>query len=147
MILGMCFSVPEQVNAAESDEVYVDGSYLTEEEESSVIIYPMMRGVYLSQGTGTITSSGNQTVSCYGSTTANTVVSKVYVGISLQYYNTSTETWVTVATASDTEYDAYYAYISKTYTVTGGYYYRVKTQHWAASDYATGITSGIWIAK
>lgn len=145
LVLGICISVPSVAQAEEATEVYIDDSDSSDEEQSTVILYPTLRGVYLLKGTGTLTVPFNATVGCYGTTTANYAVYKVYVGVSLEYY--SNGTWTSVATFSETEYNDYFVSAYKLYSVTGGYYYRVKTEHWAATDWTMGATNGIWVSK
>lgn len=147
-IIGMCLSVPSVAQAEEaSEEIYVDGSYLTEDSESSVTVYPRLRGVYLLKGTGTITVPGSNLVGCYGTTSATTVVTKVSVSVTLERYVSGS--WVTVGGgyASNSAYNTNYVSVYKGMSVTGGYYYRVVTSHWANSEWTMGATDGVWVVK
>lgn len=146
LALGLYLVAPSTaLEVKASEDVAEDGTILTEDEESSVIVYPRMRGVYLLQGTGSITCPGNGLAGCYGSTAANYAVSKIYIGIKLEKYVSGS--WYSLATATTTEYNDDYVSIYKLYSVTGGAYYRVTTEHWAATDWTMGVTSGIWIAQ
>lgn len=147
LVLGMSIAVPNVAQAEEATEVgtYVDGSYLTTDTESSVEVYPRLRGVYLLKGTGSITVPGNGLVGCYGTTTATTTVSKVAVGVTLERY--SNGSWTTVTGWTNTAYNTNFVSLYKGQTVTGGYYYRVTTVNTAASEWSMGVTSGVWVVK
>ncbi len=146
LVVGMAMAVPNVAQAEELVEsTYVGESELTHDSESTVIVYPRLRGVYLSQGTGTITVPGTGLVGCAGSTAANFSVSSVYIGITLERYVSGS--WYTVSSWSQSASNTNYVSIYKVASVTGGYYYRVRTTHYAASDFAMGSTNGVWVAK
>ncbi len=147
LVLGMSVAVPNVAQAEEATEVgtYVDGSYLTPDTESSVEVYPRLRGVYLLKGTGTITVPGNGLVGCYGSTAATMVVSKVAVAVTLERYVNGA--WYSVTSWTNTAYNTNYVSLYKGQSVTGGYYYRVTTINTAASEWSMGVTDGVWVVK
>ncbi len=146
LVVGLYLMAPSTaLEVKASEAVAEDGTLLTDEDESSVIVYPRMRGVYLLKGTCSITCPGNGLAGAYGSTAANFAVSKIYIGIKLEKYDDGD--WYGVATATNTEYNDDYVSIYKLYSVTGGAYYRVTSEHWAASDWTAAATDGIWIAK
>lgn len=146
VIMSMGLVVPNEVQASETTEVvYVDGSALTEDKESSFTVYPRMRGVYLLQGTGTITVPGSGLVGCSASTTATGVVSKLSVGVRLERYVNGS--WTSVSAWNNTAYNTYVVSTYKGVSVTGGYYYRVVAEHSVLTDWTMGATSGVWVAK
>lgn len=146
LVVGMSMVIPNVVQAEELVvSTYVGESELTHDGESTVIVYPRLKGVYLSQGTASITVPGTALVGCYGTTAANFVVSSVYVAVTLERYVSGS--WYTVTTWTQTATNTNYVSLYKGASVTGGYYYRVKTTHYAASDYAMGVTNGVWVTK
>lgn len=150
MIIALAMGTSPVAYAAEVSEetnveVATDGTLLTHEEESSFTVYPRLRGVYLLKGTGTLTVPGNGLVGCYGTTTATMSVSKISISVRLERYVSGT--WVGVSSWSNVGYNTNYISTYKGFSVTGGYYYRVVTEHWAATDWTMGSTSGIWVAK
>lgn len=142
MIMMVCglFLLPMEVKAAE----VVDGSELTMDEESSVTAYSLTRGVYLLEGTATITKPFTGWAGCFGTTTAHTAVYKIGVSVVLQEYVSGS--WVSVDGWTVYEYDDYYISSYKAIQVDGGTYYRVKTSHYAATDSTMIATNGIWIS-
>lgn len=127
----------------------VDGSLLTEELEAEGIAYPRLRGVYLSRGSGSIVLTGKRTVQVGGSTTAYQSVGKIKVKLYLQRLEGGS--WITVQTWGPvTVYNDYYVSTAHTYSVTGGYYYRVAGVHSIITGSTTeaigSYTDGIWVS-
>ena len=79
-----------------------------------------------------------------GSTVAHHTVNQIGLSIRVDRYINGG--WVSYTGWTHNLYNTYYAASSKIITVPRGYYYRVVTDHWAASDTAMGSTDGIWIA-
>ena len=124
----------------------VDDSLLTEELEAEGIAYPKVRGAYLSSGSGHISIVGTRQVNVSGSTSAYQKVDKIKVTLYLQRLENGS--WVHVTTLGPkTNTNANYVSNSKTYSVTGGYYYRVYGGHTViengASEAMTSFTNGI----
>lgn len=148
MMLTLFVVTPTQVEASEvesTEDVLVDGSYLTTDTESTVTVYPRARGVYLLSGSGTITQQSTKVVGVAASTTATMSVSLVKATATLQRYVSGT--WVSVETWESTAYNTNYASLFLQTAVTGGYYYRVLANHWAYTEWTQSATNGIWIAS
>lgn len=139
---------PISVEASESDEVstIIDGSELLDEsvEESSEEYYSRLRGVYLMKGSGMISKVSSTMVAANGSTTAHSVVDSITVYVYVERYTGSG--WTTVSSWGVTEYNDYYVSTTKFVTVTSGYYYRVRSFHYAGGESTSGSTNGIKIA-
>lgn len=150
IILGTLITVnittPFITEASEdfSDTTYVDGSYLTEEDESSVVIYPRTRGVYLLEGAGAITRPFTGIAGCIGSTTATKTVSRIAINVVLQRYEDGK--WYGVEAWNEYTYNDFYISIYEVMEVEGGYYYRVETTHTAYTDVTMGATNGVWFS-
>lgn len=139
------------IYASAADELLgtvVDGSLLTNETEAESIVYPRARGSFLSSGTGYISIVGPRSVRVSGSTTTYMTVNKVKVTLYLQRLENGR--WVHVTTLGPkTAYNDYYVSNSNTYSVAGGYYYRVYGGHTAikgsSSEALTSFTNGVWV--
>ena len=138
-----------QVSAADSRlGTVVDGSLLLDDKAAEYRVDSLARGSILSNGTGKITVTGARTVNATGTTKAHYAVDRVTVNLFVQ--KLSNNTWVNAVTVpSKTLYNNYYVSQSKSYTVSGGYYYRVKGNHIAVDgdiyESTASATDGIWI--
>lgn len=138
-----------QVSAADSRlGTVVDGSLLLDGTVAEYRVDSLARGSILSNGTGKITVTGARTVNAAGTTKAHYAVDRVTVNLFVQ--KLSGNTWVNAVTVpSKTLYNNYYVSQSKNYTVSGGYYYRVRGSHIAVDgdiyESTASYTNGIWI--
>lgn len=55
--------------------------------------------------------------------------------------------WVRVNSWTQTNDNAFSAMISKSVTVGSGYYYRVRSHHYASTDSSTSYTDALWIGN
>lgn len=144
MIFGMI-----QVSAADERlGTVVDGSLLTDESNVETIVYGRMRGTYLNCGTGGLTVKGFRTVNIAGSTNAHQVVDKINLSLLLQ--RLVGNSWVTVNTYGPiSKYNTYTISGSATFSISGGYYYRVVGSHSVIENGTTEAVSscsnGVWI--
>lgn len=100
-------------------------------------------GVYLSDGYSIINKVSSTKVGAGGSTNA-AVQCKVSITCYLER-KSSSGSWVRVTSFSTTNASAYIAMASKTVTVSSGYYYRVRSTHYAGSDTAASYTSALLV--
>lgn len=125
----------------------IDGSRLTDEQESESIIYNRTRGNFLNSGVARLTDMGGGTVNSYGAVVGAVVCDKMVLEMTLQRLEGST--WVTVKTYSNTNYNT--SLLTKSYnlSVKKGYYYRLKAACVAfeggTSESQMPVTNGIWI--
>ena len=152
-------SVSKVFAADENLGKVVDGSVLTEDEESEAIldqdtiIYVgedddigiMPYGTYLLDGTASIKNAGNGKVTASGVTTAHKSCA-LKLTVVLQKYNSSTGTWGNVTSWTVTKSSGTYLSSSKTISVTKGYYYRVRCGHSAGGEAGYSTTNGIKIS-
>lgn len=150
MLMLVCLVMSNLQVMAADDRLgtVVDGSLLTEDSTAEGIAYPKARGLYLSSGTGRLTIQSSRTVCMSGSTNAYQSVDEIKVTLMLQRLEGNS--WATVATLGPkTAYNTYTVSNSKTYSVTGGYYYRVKGSHvvneGSTSEAVASCSSAIWV--
>ena len=144
---------------ADDTGVYVDGSWLTEDSESTTEdLFDFTREVldenmpvpyttYLYGGTATITDVGGGKVNLYANTKAAVTCDTVKVDIYLQYYDDGA--WVYVNNFNYTVKNTSYISRSRTVSVTKGRYYRIKCYHAitknGVKESCTSVTNGIKI--
>lgn len=148
VMLLVCFMASMVLVSAESTETVVDGSKLTHELQAEGIAYPVLRGKYFNNGGGNITVTGYRQVMITGDTVARQNVDSVKVTIHLQRLEGGS--WVTIASYGPTvKYNTYFVSASRTYSVTGGYYYRMTGSHTVIEngefESAASATDGIWV--
>lgn len=101
-------------------------------------------GVYLSDGYSIINKISSTKVGAGGCTNAAVQCSVSVTAILERKVNGS---WVRVTSWTQTNANSYYAVISKSVTVASGYYYRVRSHHYASSDSATSYTGALWVGN
>lgn len=102
-------------------------------------------GVYLASGNSVINKISSSKVGAGGTTNA---AKKCNVSItSILERKNSSGSWERVISWTQDNTNAYYAVISKSVTVPSGYYYRVRSYHYASTDSATSYTNALWIGN
>lgn len=127
---------------AEEQTTYEDDD-VTTDSYSEGIASPLTRGIYLKSGISSISDAGNSKITVCGKTTAQKVVSEVYVGVRVQRKEGGQ--WASYTSWSATKKNDFYVSSTKTFKVPGGYYYRAYCDHAANSDFSDSYTNGIWI--
>jgi hypothetical protein len=146
----LCFIFGD-LNVQAADELLgtvVDGSVLTDELEVESTVYPLMRGSYLSSGSGTLKIAGTGKVTIAGNTCAYQTVDEISVTLYLQQLKNGS--WVHVTTLGPKKaYNTSYVSNSGTFTVTRGYYYRVTGAHVAikgdTADALSSFTNALYV--
>ena len=100
-------------------------------------------GVYFSDGYSIINKISSTKVGAGGATSAN-VKCTVQVNSILER-KTSSGSWARVTSWLQTNENAYTAIISKSVTVSTGYYYRVRSYHTAGGDSASSSTDALYM--
>lgn len=151
IIMLFCFAVSGlHVYAAENrvGEI-VDGSTLTDEMEVEYREYSRARGTYLASGTGRVTNLGGRQVYVSGGTNCHRVSDEVKVTLHLQRLEGGS--WVnTGQVVTGISYNTYEVSAGNTFSVTGGYYYRVYGTHTAkkgsTSESCSSYSDGLWVS-
>lgn len=101
-------------------------------------------GVYLSSGQSIINKISSTKVGAGGVTNAAVQCTVKVTSILERKVNGS---WVRVNSWTQTNTNASYAMISKSVTVASGYYYRVRSHHYASTDSSTSYTGALWVGN
>lgn len=129
--------------AVESEDI--DMSCLMTEDALTGYADNMTWGVYLASGTSTINKISSSKVGAGGTTNA---AKKCTVRItSILERKNSSGSWERVISWTQTNENSFNAMISKSVTVPSGYYYRVRSYHYASSDSATSYTNALWVGN
>ena len=124
----------------------VSGQMVSATEESvEQIGYIMVqpRGVYLQGGFSKISKVGDGKITAGGNTSAQKVVSEVSINVNVERKVNGSWKHYTSWTATKNNAIAVTSY--KTLTVPKGYYYRVRSVHYANSDVSSSATGGYYI--
>lgn len=127
----------------------VDGSVLTDETEATYGEPSKTKGTYLSSGSGSITNLGGRQVYISGRTNCYRTSDEVRVSLILQRLEGNS--WVYVNSVGPVSaYNTYKVSTGATFSVSGGYYYRVYGTHTAkkgsTSETCTSYSNGIWVS-
>lgn len=120
----------------------IDFSYL--ETDNALIGYAESQtwGVYLASGYSIINEISTTKIGAGGVTNA-TKACKVSVTSIVERKTSSGWVWVTSWTTTNSS--GYSAMVSKSLTVGTGYYYRVRSLHYAGTDSSVSWTDGLWM--
>jgi len=100
------------------------------------------RGVYLVEGYSIINKISSTKIGAGGVTNASV---KCQVSTNAIVERLSSGSWVRVTSWTTTVASGYSAMVSKSLTVTTGYYYRVRCIHRASTDRSGSFTSNLWM--
>lgn len=101
------------------------------------------RGVYLQSGSSKISKPGAGKITVGGTTRAQKVVDTVSINVNVEKYVNGY--WEHYTSWTVTKHDTVSVTTSKTLSVPKGYYYRVKSVHYANSDVSSSGTNGLYV--
>ena len=129
-----------EVHAQETQGQDIDYSYLM--NENALISYADMQtwGVYLVNGTSVINKISSTTIGAGGSTTAEIKCRVSTTSIVERYVNGQ---WARVTSWTQTNENSFSATVSKSLIVATNNIYRVRSSHYAATDYSSSYTHGL----
>lgn len=102
------------------------------------------RGVYLASGDSAITKHSSYEIGASGVTTA-AVRCDVTVIVIVERYNMQTDGWQFITSWTKENTNAFTAAISKSLIVDSGYYYRVRSLHYAGTDSSSSWTNALYV--
>ena len=140
MCLTTIFSQYTYVHAEETSDIDIPFEELM--TENALIGYSNAGtwGVYYGSGVSIINDSGGGKIGWGGSTYAAKRCKVTVNAIVERYTGTS---WVRVTSATNTREDSFTATVSKLTLVGSGYYYRVRCNHFAATDVGYSSTDAL----
>lgn len=145
VIIGVGFPSDVKADRLQEGGIICEGSELTQEKTSTVILENSAKGNILNKGLASVTDNGNGIVNVSGTVYGSVVCDKMILEMTLQRY--SNGAWINVKTFSDTAYNT--GLLTKSYNVkvAKGYYYRVKAaciaQKNGVSESRMPVTNGI----
>lgn len=149
-IIGGTF-IGTGVDTKASETVIVDGSELTNAEQSVGKTATGARGIHTLEGECCVTKKGKGKIYVSAATTAHHKVDFIQACLRVDRYNPSTGRWGQIHYQEGTARNNFFVDTGRTLDVKGGYYYRSTGQHFCGMDrdpsyeYSTSITNGIWI--
>ena len=148
LLVGMVMiSTVDSQAALDSEELMIDGSYLTHDDESVGYDTKITRGVDLLTGYSKCVRVGPGKFYGGGSTIAVHTVEDIGVGVSVERAKKGDDRWTGYRAWLKFNQDADRVASSKMLDVDGGYYYRVSCTHSANSDVSSSFTDGIYIEE
>lgn len=130
---------------AGSDEVILDGSYLTHDEESIGFDTKLTRGVDLLTGYSKCIRKGPGLIYAGGTTIAAHTVDQVKIGVVVERAQEGDTRWTSYTGWTKENRNADRVGANRFLEVEGGYYYRVRCVHSANNDLSSSFTDGIFI--
>lgn len=101
------------------------------------------RGVYLQSGSSKISWYGDGKITVGGTTRAQKVVDTVSINVNVE--RKVNGDWAQYTSWTVTKHDTVAITTSKTISVPKGYYYRVKSVHYANTDVSSSLTNGLYV--
>ena len=120
----------------------LDYSYLLTEDALVGYAESQTWGVYLAEGYSIINKQSSTKIGAGGITHAAT---QCKVSVTAIVERQTSTGWARVTSWTQTNESAYSAMISKTLTVATGYWYRVRSSHYASSDVSSSCTSSLYM--
>ena len=146
LMLMICMLLISTNNAqAASQDPVLDGSYLTNENESIGYDTKITRGVDLLTGYSKCVRLGPGKIYAGGTTIAAHTVERVLVGVVIERAKKGDSAWSMYTGWQKENSNTDRAGSNRTLEVEGGYYYRVRSVHVANQDVSSSFTDGVYI--
>lgn len=132
---------------ASDDRPVLDGSYLTDETESTGTDIKITRGEHLQYGYSKIRKVGPGVIYVGGTTIGEHTCKSIQVSVIVQRAKWEDEEWETVATFHKENTNADLVSITEKLEVEGDWYYRIKCIHSADGDMSDSLTDGLYVEE
>lgn len=143
MVLGVCGVCYHGLETkAEEMGEDMDFSLLLNEDTLVGTTQDQTWGIYLAEGNSYISKISSTKIGAGGDTMA---ARKCQVSVTAIVERLVNGNWVRVTSWTSTTTSGYSATVSKSLTVATGYYYRVRSAHYAASDVSSSCTDALWM--
>ncbi len=147
LLMAGLFGVSLKEAKAEEERPMIDGSYLTQEEESVGYDTKVTRGVDLLAGYSKVVRLGPGVLYAGGSTIAAHVVDEVGIAVMVERAQEGDEQWQYYDSWQKFNQNIDKVSDNRRLEVEGGYYYRVRCTHSANSDMSSSFTDGVFIEE
>lgn len=145
-VFGLVSGTVIDSQAAEEESV-IDGSYLTEDEESVGYDTKITRGEDLLTGYSKCVVMGPGKLYAGGCTIATRTVKDVGLSVSIERAQKGDDRWTGYTVWQKFNENVDRVASSKILEVEGGYYYRVRCTHSANGDLSSSFTNGVFVEK
>lgn len=143
MVLSVCGVCYQGLEAKAKDMGEdMDFSLLLNEDTLVGTVQDQTWGIYLAEGNSYISRISSTKIGAGGDTIA---ASKCKVSVTAIVERLVNGSWARVTSWTSTTTSGYSASISKSLTVSTGYYYRVRSSHYASSDVSSSWTDALWM--
>ena len=146
LVFSMLFFSTRQVQAA-TDEPVLDGSVLTQEEESVGYDTKITKGEDLLAGYSKIVRLGPGKIYAGGTTLAAHTVESVKISVTVERAQEGDTAWKIYDGWQKENNNTDRVGSNRTLEVEGGYYYRVRCTHSANSDMSSSFTDGVYVEE
>ena len=146
LVFGLVSGTVIDSQAAEEQSV-IDGSYLTEDEESVGYDTKITRGEDLLTGYSKCVVMGPGKLYAGGCTIATRTVKDVGLSVSIERAQKGDDRWTGYTAWQKFNENVDRVASRKMLEVEGGYYYRVRCTHSANSDLSSSFTDGVFVEK
>ena len=146
LVFSMPFFSTRQVQAA-TDEPVLDGSVLTQEEESVGYDTKITKGEDLLAGYSKIVRLGSGKIYAGGTTLAAHTVESVKISVTVERAQEGDTAWKIYDGWQKENNNTDRVGSNRTLEVEGGYYYRVRCTHSANSDMSSSFTNGVYVEE
>jgi hypothetical protein len=144
LMFGFMMSTGLDLKASDSRPM-LDGSYLTNETESTGTATGITRGEHLQIGYSKIRKLGPGLIYAGGTTIGQRTCESVKVAVIVERAKWEDKEWEVIASWQKENADADLVSSSKKLEVEGGWYYRVKCIHSANGDVSDSSTDGLYV--
>lgn len=132
---------------ASENELMIDGSYLTYDDESVGYDMKITRGENLLTGYSKCVEMGPGELYAGGTTIATRTVAKVGLTVSIERAQKGDDRWTGYTAWQKFSENVDRVSSNKFLEVEGGYYYRVCSIHSASGDVSSSFTNGVYIEE
>lgn len=143
ILILLMLSVSLDVHARE-DMKQIDGSFLTNEDESTGHAVPTTRGDDLVAGYSKCVRLTNGNLYVGGTTLAAHPVERIGIAVMVERAKEDDDTWVTYDSWIVFEENEEWLSSAKELEVESGYYYRAVCTHSAGNDMSSSFTNGLY---
>ena len=146
LLISMLLLSVDSVQAA-TDTVILDGSYLTQDDESIGYDTKITRGVDLLTGYSKCIEKGPGKIYAGGTTIASHTVKSVRIAVIVERAKKGDTAWEYYDSWEKENLNADRAASNRALDVEGGYYYRVRCFHAANEDISSSFTNGVYVEE